>query len=55
MFFEGDGFVLCSEVAGISYIKQIAMLRMLAAAGPKQGLRNVRKPSPLKEIFIYDC
>jgi len=32
MFFEGDGFVLCSEIAGISYIKQLAMLRMLAAA-----------------------
>lgn len=36
LFFEGDGFALCSEIAGISYIKQVAMLRMLAEAGPKQ-------------------
>ena len=36
MFFQGDGFALCSEIAGISYIKQLAMLRMLAYAGPKQ-------------------
>jgi len=38
-FFEGDGFELCSEIAGISYIKQLAMLRMLAYAGPKTSLR----------------
>jgi len=43
MFFEGDGFELCSEVAGISYIRQLAMLRMLAHAGPKTSLRNMRK------------
>ena len=36
MFFEGDGFALCSGLAGTSYIKQLAMLRMLAAAGQKQ-------------------
>ena len=35
-FFEGDGFVLCSEIAGISYIKQLSMLRMLSNAGPKK-------------------
>jgi hypothetical protein len=33
LFFEGDGFELCSEIAGISYIKQLAILRMLAYAG----------------------
>ena len=33
IFFEGDGFVLCSEIAGINYIKQLTMLRMLADAG----------------------
>ena len=44
LFFEGDGFALCSELAEISYIKQLAMLRMLAAAGLKTGLRNLRKP-----------
>ncbi len=43
MFFEGDWFVLCSEIAGISYIKKLAMLRMLADAGPKTSLRNMRK------------
>jgi hypothetical protein len=43
MFFEGDGFVLCSELAGISYIKQLAMFRMLADAGRKKSLRNMRK------------
>ena len=36
LFFEGDGFVLCSEIAGIGYIKRLAMLRMLAEAGSKQ-------------------
>jgi len=36
LFFEGDGFVLCSEIAGIGYIKQLAMLRMVAGAAPKQ-------------------
>jgi len=43
MFFEGDGFELCSEVAGISYIKQLVMLRMLAHAGPKTSLRSMRR------------
>ena len=43
IFFEGDGFVLCSELAGISYIKQLAMFRMLADAGRKKRLRNLRK------------
>jgi hypothetical protein len=36
IFFEGDGFMLCSEIAGISYIEQLAVLRMLACAGPKE-------------------
>lgn len=43
LFFEGDGFELCSEIAGISYIKQLAMFRMLADAGRKTSLRNLRK------------
>jgi len=43
MFFEGAGFVLCSELAGISYIKQFAMFRMLAYAGRRKSLRNMRK------------
>jgi len=43
MFFEGAGFELCSEIAGIRYIKQLAMLRMLANAGQKTNLRNMRK------------
>jgi hypothetical protein len=43
IFFEGDGFVLCSEIAGVSYIKRIAMLRMLAHANPIIDLRNMRK------------
>lgn len=42
LFFEGDGFVLCSEIAGLSYIKQLAMLRMLAHAGFKKSLRSIR-------------
>ena len=42
-FFEGDGFELCSEIAGIRYIKQLTMLRMLANAGPKTSLSNMRK------------
>jgi len=42
-FFQGNGFELCSEVAGISYIKQLAMLRMLAHAGPKTSLRYMGK------------
>jgi len=29
-FFKSNGFELCSKIAGISYIKQLAMLRMLA-------------------------
>ncbi len=41
MFFEGDGFVLYSEIAGISYRKRLDMLRMLADAGPKTGLRDM--------------
>jgi len=43
LFFEGDGFELCSEIAGIGYIKQLAMLRMLADSGPKTNLHNIRK------------
>ena len=42
LFFEGDGFTICSEIAGISYIKQLAMLRMVANAGLKRSLRNMR-------------
>ena len=42
-FFEGDGFVLCSEIAGISYIKRLSMLRMLSNASQKKNLRNMRK------------
>ena len=42
MFFKGDGFELCSEIAGIGYIKQLAMLRMLAYAGPIINLRAMR-------------
>ncbi len=34
-FFEGNGFKLYSRVAGIRYIKQLAMLRMLADSGKK--------------------
>jgi hypothetical protein len=36
MFFGGEGFVLCSRIAGISYIKRLEMLRMLSYAGPKK-------------------
>jgi hypothetical protein len=43
LFFEDAGFALCSEIAGIRYIKQLAMLRMLAYAGPKRSLINIRK------------
>lgn len=42
-FFKSDGFVVCSEIAGISYIKQLAMFRMLADVGRKTSLRNIRK------------
>ena len=42
-FFKSDGFALCSEIAGIGYIKQLAMFRMLADAGRKASLRNIRK------------
>jgi len=42
-FFKSDGFALCSEIAGISYIKQLAMFRMLADAGRKKSLRSLRK------------
>lgn len=43
LFFQGDGFELCSEIAGISYIGQLAMLRMLAYAGPIINLRIMKK------------
>jgi hypothetical protein len=36
LFFGGEGFVLCSKIAGISYIKRLEMLRMLANARPKR-------------------
>lgn len=42
-FFSGDGFELCSEIAGISYVKQLTMLRMIADAGPKSRLGNMSK------------
>ncbi len=42
-FFEGNGFEFYSGIAGISYIKQLAMFRMLAHAGPKTGLRTMRE------------
>lgn len=32
-FFDGEGFVLCSEIAGITYVKQLTVLRMLSDAG----------------------
>ena len=48
IFFEYDGFELCSEIAGISHIKQLAMLKMLANAGPKKSLRNARKAPGLQ-------
>ena len=43
IFFEGDGLELCSKIAGISYIKQLGMLKMLADAGPIINLRSMRK------------
>ena len=43
IFFEGDGFVLCSGIAGISYIEKLTMMRMLAEAGQKLNLCNTRK------------
>ena len=42
-FFGSDGFVFYAGIAGISYINQLAMFRMLADAGRKTGLRNLRK------------
>ena len=42
-FFKSDGFALCSEIAGISYIKQLAVFRMLADVSRKTSLRNVKK------------
>jgi len=42
-FFKSDGFALCSEIAGIGYIKQLAMFRMLADVGRKRSLRKIRK------------
>ena len=32
-FFKGNGFAFCTESAGISYIKQLAIFRMLANVG----------------------
>jgi hypothetical protein len=48
MFFEDGGFVLCSEIAEIGYVKQTAVLRMLADAGfefgyPTPGQRCVEQ------------
>ena len=43
MFFKGNGFGFCAEIAGISYIKQLAMFRILANAGRKTSLRNRRR------------
>ncbi|MCL4490312.1 MAG: hypothetical protein M1510_00165 [Nitrospirae bacterium] len=43
LFFKGKEFSLCAEVAGISYIKQLNMLRMLADAGDKTKPRIMRK------------
>ncbi len=40
-FFEGSGFALYSEIAGISNTKQFAIIRMLANAGQKPRLRNL--------------
>ena len=42
-FFKSNGFVLCSEIAGINYIKRIAMFRMLADVGRKTSLSYIRK------------
>ena len=42
-FFKSEGFAVCSEIAGISYIKQLAMFRMLADVGRKKSLRSIRK------------
>ena len=49
-FFKSDGFVLCSEIAGISYIKQIAMFRMLADVGRKTSLRNTKKHFSIDDV-----
>lgn len=43
LFFKGAGFILYSGIAGISYTKQIALIRMLAAAGPMTGYHSMRK------------
>ncbi|MHB8882817.1 MAG: hypothetical protein ACYC69_15070 [Thermodesulfovibrionales bacterium] len=43
LFFEGDGFVLYCQIAGISYTKRCSMIRMFAAAGPASNLRSRRK------------
>lgn len=42
-FFEGEGFPLCAELAGIGYIRQFNMLRLLAHAGVKTPGRIMRK------------
>lgn len=36
-FFDGEGFVLCSEIAGITHMKQLTVLRMLSDAGFQFG------------------
>jgi len=41
-FFQGDGFAVYSEIAGIRYIKQLAVLRMLADAGQQICLRKIQ-------------
>jgi hypothetical protein len=39
-FFEGDEFTLWSDIAGIGYVKQIVVIRMLADAGFEFGYPN---------------
>ncbi len=39
-FFEGEGFEICSSLAGMSYAKKIMLLKMVAESAPKRRRIN---------------
>ncbi len=42
-FFKGEGFMLSAEMAGIGYIRQVSLLRMLSSAQDKQRVPEQNK------------
>jgi hypothetical protein len=53
-FFDGEGFVLCSELAGITHMKQLTVLGMLSDAGFQfdhhdHSPRSPSHPDPVRD------